>query len=160
MTRRKIVREPLQKDFARLYIGGSGIGSKFLYDMVPPEVEAFDPDNIVVVGGGPLSGTLAPGSGRVEIISKSPHTGIYGDSNGGGFFTPSLKWAGYDIILVKGKSEKPMYLWIDDDHVELRDASHIWGKDTLETHQVITEELGDDGIQTASIGPAGENQCF
>lgn len=160
MTNGKIAKEPLQKDFARKYVGGSGMGSRFLYDMVPPEVKPFDSENMVIVAAGPLCGTLAPGNGRVELIAKSPHTGIYGDSNGGGSFTPSLKWAGYDLIIVKGKSKKPMYLWIDDDHVELRDAGHIWGKDTWTTHRIIVEELGDPGIQTGIIGPAGENQCF
>ena len=124
LTTRKIKTEPLSKDWAVKYIGGSGFMARVLYDEVGPEVDALSPENIALIGQGPLSGTLAPSSGRYEVAAKSPLTGIYGRSNGGGNFGPEMKWAGYDLIIIRGKSENPVYLWIEDDHVELRDASN------------------------------------
>jgi aldehyde:ferredoxin oxidoreductase len=157
LTTGKINREPLPRDMAVNHIGGSGFGIRVLYDELKPGIDPLGPDNIIIVTQGPLCGTLAPASGRYDIITKSPQTGIFLRTNGGGFFGPELKWAGYDMIVIRGRSEKPVYLWIDDDHVELRDASHLWGKDTWATQEIIQSELGDADIQTLKIGPSGEN---
>ncbi|MFC1592709.1 aldehyde ferredoxin oxidoreductase family protein [Candidatus Omnitrophota bacterium] len=173
LTTRKVNKEPLSREFATKYIGGSGFGARILYDEVPPGDNALEPENVIIIGQGPLSGTLAPSGGRYELVSKSPLTGIYARSNGGGFFGPEMKSAGYDLIIIRGKSETPVYLWIDDEHVEIRDATPLWGKDTWTTQRMIREELGnhdmtiphfrhlgDADIQVLKIGPAGENLCY
>ncbi len=160
LTTGKIETESLSKDWATKYIGGSGFMARVLYNEVGPEVDALSPENIALIGQGPLSGTLAPSSGRYEVAAKSPLTGIYGRSNGGGNFGPEMKWAGYDLIIIRGKSENPVYLWIEDDHVELRDASNLWGQTISVARRMICDELGDPDIATLLIGPAGENLCF
>ncbi|MDP3880047.1 MAG: aldehyde ferredoxin oxidoreductase N-terminal domain-containing protein [Dehalococcoidales bacterium] len=157
LTSMKVYIEELSPEFARNYIGGCGFGARILYDEVDPEVDPLSPENVVIIGNGVLSGTITPGTSRYNVISKSPLTGIYVRSSGGGFFGPELKLAGYDLIVIRGKAEKPVYLWINDDHVEIRDASHLWGKDTWTTQQTIRAELNNPDIQTLKIGPAGEN---
>jgi aldehyde:ferredoxin oxidoreductase len=157
LTEGRIQRETLSKDLAYSYLGQRGINGKLLYDTIPPGTDAFHPNNPVIFGVGPLGGTLAPCSGRFTVTSKSPLTGIFGDANSGGHWGPELKQAGYDHIFITGQSSRPVYLWIDDDKVELRDASHIWGKTTWETEAAIQGELGSDKIQVLSIGPGGEN---
>jgi aldehyde:ferredoxin oxidoreductase len=112
------------------------------------------------VAQGPLGGTLAPTSGRAVIVCRSPLTGIFLRSNVGGFFGPELKWAGWDMVTVRGQADRPVYIWIQDDKVEIREASHLWGKDTWETERMLREELGDPDIKTLKIGPAGENRCY
>ena len=159
LSNMKVEREALSREFVIKYIGASGFGARILYDEVGPRIDALDPENVIIVGNGPLSGTPTPSGGRYELVSKSPSTGIYLRSNGGGFFGPEMKWAGYDLIVIRGKAEKPVYLWINDDHVELKDATHLWGKDTWVTQRIIKHELGDPDIQVLKIGPAGENMC-
>lgn len=160
LSSRRITKERLSRDLAVKYIGGSGFGARILYDLVGPEIDPLSDKNVLLITNGPLSGTTAPASGRYDIISKSPYTGIYARSNGGGFFGPELKRAGYDLIIIRGKSERPVYLWVNDDDVEIRDASHLWGQDTWVTQQMIQSELKDRQIRTLKIGPAGENLCF
>ncbi|MFC1592553.1 aldehyde ferredoxin oxidoreductase family protein [Candidatus Omnitrophota bacterium] len=160
LTTGEIKKLPLSKDMAVNYIGGSGFADKILYDEVGPDTDPLGPDNIIMITQGTLSGTVVPASGRYDVITKSPYTGIYLRTNGGGFFGPELKWAGYDLIIIRGRSEKPVYLWIEDDHVELRDANHIWGKDTWTTERMLRDEHDDPEIQTLKIGPAGENLCL
>lgn len=158
LTNHEVVRDPLKADFARKWLGGEGFGAKLLWDEVGPEVEdGLDPRNVLVYASGPLTSTLAPGCGRLEIVTKSPITGIFGDSNCGGHFAPEFKQAGYDAIVIEGRADKPVYLWIDNDHVEIRDAVRLWGKTVPETDELIKEELGDKNIQVSCIGPAGEN---
>ncbi|MCX8126162.1 MAG: hypothetical protein N3E40_03345, partial [Dehalococcoidia bacterium] len=111
-------------------------------------------------GQGPLCGTLSPAAGRADLVAKSPLPGIFLRSNLGGFFGPEMKWAGYDLIIVRGQSPRPVYLWIKDDKFELRDASHLWGKDTWETERLLKQELGDHNLKSLKIGPAGENMCY
>ncbi|MFC1962948.1 aldehyde ferredoxin oxidoreductase family protein, partial [Chloroflexota bacterium] len=154
----QITKDPLDEGFAASWVGGEGFGAKLLWDAVGPEVvDGLDPRNILVYASGPLTGTLAPSSGRLEIITKSALTGIFGDSNSGGNFAPEFKQAGYDAIVIKGKAEKPVYLWIDDDKIEIRDASYLWGKSIPETDEMLKQEIGDRNIQVSCIGPAGEN---
>lgn len=139
------------------YLGGSGLAGDILYREVPPDINALDPENRVILSVGPLVGTLAPCSGRATLTSKSPMTGIFGDSSVGGTWGAQMKWAGWDYIIIQGKSPHPVYLWITNDGVEVRDAGHLWGKDTWITDRMIKSELGDNYISVACIGPAGEN---
>jgi aldehyde:ferredoxin oxidoreductase len=152
-----ILTQGLSENLIRDFIGGRGIHVKTLYDEVPPNVGPLDPENRMIIGAGPLAGTLAPSAGRCQCTNKSPLTGILGDSNVGGHFGAELKFAGYDHIVISGKSDKPVYLWVNDDEVELRDASHLWGLDTWETTSSIQDELGDRDVQVLTIGQAGEN---
>jgi len=158
LTRGKVSEVPTEKWRASLYLGGNGFGTKILWDEVPAGTDPFSPENRLIFATGPLTGTIWPTAGRLEVIGKSPLTGIYGDANSGGHFAPELKYAGYDMIIFQGRSEKPVYLWVEDDNAELRDASHLWGKTTWETERAIHRDHGDDQIKVASIGPAGENK--
>jgi len=156
LTSGKITKEPMSEDLRRNYVGGRGINVRILYDEVKPGTDAFDPENRLIFGTGPLTGTMLF-SGRLNITAMSPMTNILGDSNAGSHFSPELKFAGYDHIVFTGKADKPVYLWIDNDTVELRDARHLWGKMTGETESMIQEEFGDPRIRVACIGPGGEN---
>ncbi|OUJ19289.1 Aldehyde:ferredoxin oxidoreductase [Methanonatronarchaeum thermophilum] len=157
LDREKAFVREMDRDVARRFVGGAGYNAKVLYDRVGPDVRPLEPDNVICFGNGPLSGSLAPSSSRFTVTSKSPVTGIFGDSNSGGHWGPELHNAGFDHIFVQGRADKPVYLWIDDHDVELRDASDLWGCDTWETTEAIQEELGDDSVRVISIGQAGEN---
>ncbi|MDZ4247253.1 MAG: aldehyde ferredoxin oxidoreductase N-terminal domain-containing protein, partial [Dehalococcoidia bacterium] len=155
----EIIKKPLLPGFARKWLGGEGFGAKILWDLVGPEVsDALDEGNVLIYTTGPLTGTLAPSGGRLEIITKSPLTGSFGDSNAGGHFAPELKNAGYDAIIIRGRAAAPVYLWIGDEVVQIRDAQHLWGKPVSETDKTLKKELGDENIQVSCIGPAGEHQ--
>ena len=156
LSRGEVHKEPLDEGLARAYIGGRGFTSRLQYDLIQPEVDPLSPGNVVILAPGPLSGTPAPSSGRFTLGGRSPLTGVLGDANSGGFFGAILKRAGYDLILFHGQSPQPVYLWIWNDGVELRDARPLWGKDTHETARLIKEEVGR-AISTAIIGQAGEN---
>jgi aldehyde:ferredoxin oxidoreductase len=150
----EISREPTSS-YSGDYLGGRGINIKLLYDKVSPGTDPLDPTNYIIFGVGPICGFPIPGS-RTEVTSKSPETGFLGSTNFGGFFGPELKFAGYDHVLVTGRAEKPVYIWIDNDNISIRDASKLWGKDTYETQMIIRSEV-DPEAQIACIGPAGEN---
>jgi len=152
-----IEKEPLSEDLAHNFVGGRGINSKILYDETGPGTEPLSPENRLIIGTGPAIGTLGPSAGRFTVTAKSPLTGILGDGNGGGDFGPELKFAGYDHIVIQGKAEKPVYLWINDGEVIIKDARHLWGKSTWEAEEIIRQELGDKDIRTLCIGQAGEN---
>lgn len=152
----KIEKEPLSDHLRLNYIGGRGINSRILYDSTGPTTDALGPDNTLIFGSGTVVGTVAPSAGRITVTAKSPLTGILGDGNAGGHFSAEMKRAGYDHIVFKGKSDKPVYLYINNDHVELRPADELWGKTTVETEKQIHRELGDPLVKIASIGPAGE----
>lgn len=136
-------------------LGGKGFGAKILHERLAPRIDALSPENILVFATGPLTGTLAPASGRFELCTKSPATGLWLDSNCGGFFGPELKFAGYDMLIIKGKAENPVLLKIDNDRVELKSAKNLWGLDTITTHKWIKDQFGKD-YRVACIGPAGE----
>lgn len=153
---KKISTEDTEK-YARRFIGGRMINSFILLNEMKPETKWSDPENMLIFGVGCLVGTLAPGACRVSVETKSPYNNGKGSANFGGHFGPELKYAGFDHVVITSKSEKPVYLWIHDGEVEIRDASSIWGKTTYETETILRGELGDDRIQVASIGPAGEN---
>lgn len=150
-------REPYTMDMVKGYIGARGYNARFLWDMVESGIDALGPDNVLIFGVGPLTGTAALCSGRISITCKSPATGFYLKTNAGGGWGGYLKCAGYSHIVFAGSSERPVYLWLDDDKVELRDATHLRGKDVVETNALIKEELGDPEIRVACIGPGGEN---
>lgn len=154
--------EKVQSDpgLIEAYLGGKGANAKILWDRVPPEVAPFSPENLLIVSAGALVGTLVPGANRTTITCRSPVAGLHMYSNMGGHFGAELKFAGYDRIVFTSKSPMPVYLWINDDRVELRDATHLWGKDTFETQRIIREELKDNNVQIMCIGPAGENRVY
>ena len=156
LEKKEIVKASLDLELTASFIGGRGINSWLLYQNVVPGESPFHPHNPLIFGIGPLTGTMLPAASRFTVTARSPLTYGHGDANAGGFFGPELKFAGYDHILFTGRAENPVYLWIENERVELRDASHLWGKDTWETQHLIREELGDENIQIACIGPAGE----
>lgn len=153
----KVTKETLEDEFASTYIGGRGFNSKVLYDEVKPGTDPLGPYNKLILGVGPCNGTLVPASSRFTITAKSPLSGFIGDSNSGGSLGARLKYAGYDMVIVEGKAKEPVYLWIDDDKVELRDAEQVWGKTVEATRRALEREIGDPDISTVIIGPAGEN---
>ena len=146
--------------WSELLLGGLGTNAKLLWDMVPPETDPLSEDNVLIFGAGLLTGTLVTGANRTIITSYSPKTKYMGFSMMGGFFAPELKYAGYDKVIFKGKADHLVYLFINNDKVEIRDARHLHGKGALETADIIRKELGDPMIQVAAIGLAGENRVF
>ena len=153
----RISIEPVPENWRTSFLGGSGINDRILWNEVPPEVEPLSPENRLIFGVGPLAGTRIPLGSRTHLTTRSPLTGIFGDSNSGGFWGTALKHAGYDHLIIQGRAEKPVYLWINNDEIEIRDARHIWGTDVYQTTGTLEAELGRD-ISVAAIGPAGENQ--
>lgn len=147
---------PIPETLRERFLGGRGIAMHLLYHHAPPRCDPLGPENPFIVSAGLLGGTIAPSSGRCDLAAKSPLTGLLGNSNMGGFFAPELRYAGFDHLVITGRAEKPVYLWVHDGRIELRDAAHIWGKDTLETAAAIRKELGDEEIKVMAIGPAGE----
>lgn len=148
-----VVSDPLRTQ----YTGGKGFGAKLLAGGVPPGTDPLGPENMLMFMTGPLTGTSAPAM-RGCVVTKSPLTNLFLDSYFGGSFAPEIKYAGYDGIIITGRADKPVYILIDDDQVEIRDASHLWGLDILESNRKIKAELNDGTVKIANIGPAGENQ--
>ena len=153
----KVETDPRLTD---LHLGGLGTNAKILWDRVPPETEPFSPDNRLIFGTGLLCGTPAPGCNRTIVTTYSPQTLLMGYSMMGGFWAPELKYAGYDKVIFRGKSPNLIYLWINNDKVEIRDASHLRGKGSVETAELIRQELKEPNAQVASIGLAGENRVY
>ena len=145
---------------AELYLGGLGTNAKILWDKVGPEIQPFSPNNVIIFGSGLLTGTLAPGANRTIVTSISPQTLLMAYSMMGSAWGAELKCAGYDKVVVRGKAPHLVYLWINNDNVEIRDAEHLQGKGTLETIEAIKEKLKDPRIQILAIGPAGENCVY
>jgi aldehyde:ferredoxin oxidoreductase len=157
LTTGKTHTEPLNEDYAKKYIGGIGLGMRLWLDHSKPGVDPFSPENPLILTTGPTSGTVWPTGGNGHaFVSKSPQSYGVGESKSHGSFGTELKRAGYDAVIFKGKAERPVYVWIDDDSVQILDASHLWGKSPAETEDAIKEELGDFYIRVAAIGPAGE----
>jgi aldehyde:ferredoxin oxidoreductase len=157
LTAGKIQTHEYDTSVAERYLGGNGFGTRLLWDRVGPEVDPLDEGNLLVFSTGPLCGTLVPNGSRMEVISKSPLTGLYGDANAGGFLGPELKFSGLDAVVIVGRAPEPVYLAILDGRAEIRDASELWGHTTSETEAAIREAWHDPGVKTATIGPAGEN---
>lgn len=155
LTNETIKTEPLNMDDAKLYMGGRGLGTKYYMNEVDPKVDPLSPENNLIFMTGPLTGTFAACAGRYEVVAKAPLTGTIGACSSGGHFGPELKFAGYDGIVFEGKAKRPVYLYINDDHIELRDASHLWGKEVPATTDELVKETDEDA-KIACIGPAGE----
>ncbi len=156
LSERAVTAEGLDEAHLRNYLGQVGLAARYLYDEVGPEVEPLSPANRLILMTGPLTGTVAPTSARYEVVAVSPQTGAYGEANSGGFFGPELKFAGFDGVIIEGRAEKPVYLWVGEGRAELRDAAHLWGRDTFETEDALRAELADRKVRVACIGPAGE----
>jgi len=150
------VEEP-DEDFYRKYMGGSALGLHYLLTKNPPNIDAFSPENTFVFSLGVCTGAPISGQSRMTTISKSPLTGAIGDAQSGGFFPAEMKFSGFDAIVVTGCAQSPVYLWLHDGQAELRDANHLWGKVTGDVDRILKTELGDDKIEIAQCGPAGEN---
>ncbi|OPX90575.1 MAG: putative oxidoreductase YdhV [Pelotomaculum sp. PtaB.Bin104] len=159
LSERTVRIEDIDGAYRDKWLGGRGFNSALLYQEVGPEVDPFSAENRLIFGVGPLTGTFAPSSGRTTVTAKSPMGSPpgFGDSSMGGHWGPELKYAGYDQLVIQGKASHPVYLFIDDDRVEIRDARHVWGKLVPEADAVIKDELGNPDIHIALIGPAGEN---
>ena len=149
--------EPINLDWAKEYIGGRGLAARYLYEEMDPTVDPLSPENKLIFATGPLTGTPAPCGARYMVVTKGAQTGAITTSNSGGHWGPELKFAGYDLVILEGKASKPSYLYIYDDHVEIRDAANVWGKGVFETEDGLREELGIPGLRISCIGPAGEN---
>jgi len=160
LTRGSIERVATDPKETELYLGGLGTNAKILWDRVPPEVEAFSPDNLLIFAAGLLCGTPATGCNRTIVSTISPQTKLMAFSMMGGFWAPELKYAGYDKVIFRGKSPSLVYLWINNDKVEIRDASHLQGKGAVETGELIRQELNEPKAQVAAIGLAGENRVY
>ncbi len=153
----KIESKPIPLEIRKKYLGGRGLDAYLLYNHAPKGCDPLGPDNPLLISGGILTATCASATARTHIMAKSPLTGLLGSANMGGFFAPELAWAGFHHLVITGKAKKPVYIWIHNGVIEIRDASHLWGKTTTESQWAIREELGDDEIKSAVIGQAGEN---
>jgi aldehyde:ferredoxin oxidoreductase len=156
LTSGKIKEETHGEAFYRKWLGGYGLGVRILYNDIPANTDPLEPENIVGLTTGILTGTLAPFSGSFTAVGKSPLTGTWGDSRGGGFFGPELKYAGFDAVFFHGRSKKPVYLWINDGEAEIRDASDVWGRNVNDTEAILKEKHQDKRVQVACIGTSGE----
>jgi len=157
LTENRISAERTDEDLCQKYLGGAGFVSHYLWREMAAKVDALGPDNKLIFANGPLTGIPFPGNSRNCIGAKSPLTGGVAKSEVGEFWGAELKHAGIDALIIEGKAAKPVYLWINDGEVSIRNAENLWGENTKETQQKIRDELGDDRIRVASIGPAGEN---
>jgi aldehyde:ferredoxin oxidoreductase len=155
LTTGAIKEESLPEKVYRDFIGGQGLGARILYERMKPKADPLGPDNMLGFAVGPLTGTGLHGA-RFQTVAKSPVTGGWGDANSGGSFAPELKAAGYDGVFFSGISPKPVYVFLNDGKAEIKDASHLWGKDTADTEESIRNELGDEKVKVACVGPAGE----
>ncbi|MFN3296000.1 aldehyde ferredoxin oxidoreductase family protein [Caldimonas sp.] len=149
--------EPLNMTWAKQYLGSRGLASKYLTSEIDPKVDPLSPDNKIIWATGPLTGTMASTGGRYTVVTKGPLTGAIACSNSGGYWGAELKMAGWDMVIFEGRSPKPVYLSIEDDKAELRDAAHLWGKSVWETEEIIKKQHQDPLTRISSIGQAGEN---
>jgi aldehyde:ferredoxin oxidoreductase len=156
LSTEKVKIKVTPKELINTYIGGKGVGARILYDQLKPKTDALGPDNLLIFGTGPLTGLNISGGEKLAVIFKSPQTNIFGESYCGGYFAPQFKRTGYDFIVIKGIAKKPVYLFVNDNTVEIKKADHLWTKDTFETEKILKEDHGKI-FQVASIGPAGEN---
>ncbi|NCP54589.1 MAG: aldehyde ferredoxin oxidoreductase, partial [Rhodoferax sp.] len=157
LTAGTVKSEPLNMEWAKAYIGSRGLGTKYLVEEVDAKVDPLSADNKIIWATGPLTGTMASTGGRYTVITKGPLTGAVACSNSGGYWGAELKMAGWDMVIFEGKSAKPVYLYINDDVAELRDAAHLWGKSVWQTEEIIKKGLQDPLARVSSIGKAGEN---
>ena len=147
--------EPLNMEWAQEYLGSRGLASKYLVEEIDPKVDPLSPENKMIMATGPLTGTMASTGGRYTVVTKGPLTGAIACSNSGGYFGAEMKFAGWDMVIFEGKAEKPVYLAIENDKAELRDASHLWGTSTWHTEETIKKEMQDPQVRISSICKAG-----
>ncbi len=159
LTKKEATTEPLPPEVARDFVGGAGLGIKYLFDEVPAGADPLGPENKLILASGPFTGTTVPCASRMAVTGKSPLTGAVGMALTGGFFPAELKFAGYDALIIEGRAETPTYLWIKDDVVQFRDASGLWGTTSGDCQQMLKDDLKDQNIRIACIGPAGERQA-
>ncbi len=157
LSSKKYWIEHPEENFYRTYWGGRALGLYYMLKEMKPKADPLSPDNLLIFAPSVLTGTPAPAMPRYTVCAKSPLTGAEGEAEAGGWRGPELKKTGFDAIIIKGASATPVYLWIKDGKVEIKDATHLWGKDTGTTQKIIKEELADDKARIAQIGPAGEN---
>ena len=160
LTEERVQVRNIPGEWFRQYVGGEGVGVRLFEDLAAPGTEPLDPESPLLFAAGPLTGTAAPASGRTCLVFHSPLTGTLGLSNVGGHLGPAIRRAGYDVIVVTGRAERPVVLVVDDDEVEIRSAEHLWGKRVAAGEEALKEELGGSGWLVASIGPAGEKLSF
>ncbi|OQX95849.1 aldehyde ferredoxin oxidoreductase, partial [candidate division KSB1 bacterium 4572_119] len=153
---KKIEKKSLSEDFAREWLGARGMVAKILYDEVPRDADPLGPQNKLIVAPGVLTGTFTGAGSKCGFGAISPATNGHADASVGGHLGPEIKFAGYDLIVFDDISEEPVYLFINDDEIELKSAKHLWGKGSIDCEKQLKEELGDD-FEIATIGPAGEN---
>ncbi len=160
LTKGKIHKNEMEKEWARLYLGGTGVSARILWERTGPQTDPLSPDNVLIAGTGPLTGVMFSPSGRMMFAAKGPLTGIWAESHVGGFFGPEMKYAGFDFVIFNGRSPKPVYLYLNDGEAELRDASHLWGRETNVAADMLREEHKNPDLKAAVIGPAGENKVL
>jgi len=157
LSTRKTEIKPIPLEVRKKFIGGRGLDAYLLFNNTPKGCDPFGPENALIISGGILTATCASATSRTHIMAKSPLTGLLGSANMGGFFAAEMAWAGFHHLVITGKAEKPVYLWIHNGQIEIRDAAKLWGKSSTETQWAIREELGDQEVKSAVIGQAGEN---
>lgn len=153
----EIETRPIPLEVRKKFLGGRGLDAYLLYNHTRKGCDPLGPANVLIVSGGILTATCASATSRTHVMAKSPLTGMLGSANMGGFFAPELAWAGFHHLVIKGKAEKPVYIWIHNGEIEIRDAGNLWGRTVTETQWGIREELGDEDVKSMVIGPAGEN---
>lgn len=156
LTQQRTWIEPLNADYAARFLGGSGLGARYLWDYVTPDTDPLGPDNPLIFMTGPLVGTATPAAGRFSVVTRSPATRLTGEGNSGGFFGPALRQAGFDGIIITGQAPAPVYLSIIAGEAQLHDASHLWGLDSYAVQERVKAEIGQSKARVACIGPAGE----
>jgi aldehyde:ferredoxin oxidoreductase len=149
--------KPIPLEMRKKFIGGRGMDAYLLYNHAPKGCDPIGPENPLIVSGGLLTATCASATARTHVMAKSPLTGLLGSCNMGGFFAPEMAWAGFHHLVITGKADKPVYLWIHNGEIEIRDAAHLWGKNSTDTQWAIREELDDEEVKSMVIGQAGEN---
>nr|WP_297357639.1 aldehyde ferredoxin oxidoreductase family protein [uncultured Caldimonas sp.] len=160
LTTGEVKSEPLKMEWARAYLGSRGLATKYLTSEIDPKVDPLSVENKIIWSTGPLTGTMASTGGRYTVVTKGPLTGAIACSNSGGYWGAELKMAGWDMVIFEGKSPKPVYLYVEDDKVELRDAAHLWGRSVWETEGTLKKELQDPLVRVSCIGKAGEQQVL
>jgi aldehyde:ferredoxin oxidoreductase len=155
LSKEKVSVQDVPEGLRRILLGGRGLNSYYLWKMVPEGIDPLSPENVLIFGAGFLTGTLAPSSGRFNVSAVSPESGFLGDTNCGGFFAPELMYAGFDRVILKGKAEKPSYIYVEDGNIEIKDAKDYWGLDTLDVQKAFRRDLGQ--VEMAVCGVAGEN---
>jgi len=155
LSKKKVSIKQTSDSLKKLFLGGRGLNSYYLYKMIKPDTDPLSPNNVLIFGTGFLTGTLVPNSSRFNVSAKSPETGILGDSNCGGYFAAELRYTGFDRLIIQGKSKKPCYLYVTDNNIEIKDANDYWGMDTTDVQKTLRRDLGH--VETACCGVAGEN---